>query len=266
VNVGVALPFATSVVSTHSSEEVDVVGVYTVSFRSFAGESVVASNVVINVGSAALEVHAGSEKSGSVRLTALVPSEGHDVVGGVVLDSESHEVGFFLEFVVKVVGYEVFVAESVRSDFIASAGSFFAVFAKKDFRVILNSGNDDGVSGVFNTDVVSIVGKDAGEVGVRGHAEVLSLGSSTVVETSEYGGKSSGGSFSSLGGGLSGGFGGGLSGGFSGGFGGGFSSRTSGGVCGLLGIIATNERENCNEHCYYHHERKNFLHDLSSPF
>jgi hypothetical protein len=261
-------------VSTHSSEEVDVVGVYAKFFGSFAGESVFASNVVFNVGSAALEVHAGSEKGGSVSLTSLVPSEGHDVVGGVVLDSESHEVVFFLEFIVKVVGYEVFVAESVGSDFVTAAGSFFAVFTENHFGVRLNSGNDHGVFGVFNLEEVSIEGKNFNEVFVRSHTESFTLGSSTEVETSEYGGKSGG--FCSSGvcssgvcsGGASGGGTSGSSAGSSGASGGSASSgsassgSTSSGVSGLIGVVTTNERENSYEHSNYHHERKNLLHDL----
>ena len=43
------------------------------------------------------------------------------------------------------------------------------------------------------------------------------------------------------------------------------AARGAGAVVGVS-VITANESENSEKHCNYHHERKNFLHDKSSPF
>jgi hypothetical protein len=254
----------TSRVSTEGSEERKVVGVDSVVFRGSASELVFACDVIFNGGSAALEIEAGSEKSGSVEfvVSSLSPTESHHVVDGVVLDSESCVLVAGSGDIIEIVVDEVLVLKCVGVNCVTAFGEYFsAVCAEGDFGVILNSLNDDGVLGVLNGNVSFINGKVSNEPIVRGHAESITLGLGTEVETSVYRGKSGGG----FGGGFFGGgfFGGGFFGGgaFSGGT---FSGSACSGVFGLV-RVAANKSENSNEHCYYHHERKNFLHDLSSP-
>jgi len=273
--------------------EVDVVDVGLEFSGGFCSKSVVAFFVVFNVRNTALEVHAGSVHGGGVTSVNVVERETDNVVNSVVEDSDLHELFVLGKVVIEGVEVEVFEAKSVRNAGVKSVACFIfrnvfnsvAVFINGvlDFRVILNCFNYDGVSSVINGDEFFIVSKVVNEVLVGSQTELFSFGISTEVETSEYGGNSGGGFSGSTGAGAGAGAAGRRAGAGAAGrragaagaagrrAGAAGAGRGVAGTCGVIGIvvivvITTNESENSEDHCNYHHESQEFLHDKSSPF